>query len=52
MLMLASEQWLVQRNVPKVNLMVRTTNAAVVAFYEELGYEDGEVLVLGKFLNG
>jgi ribosomal protein S18 acetylase RimI-like enzyme len=50
-LMNASERWLMQRNVPKINLMVRTANVAVVAFYESLGYEDGEVLVLGKFLD-
>lgn len=50
-LMRASEQWLSERHVPKVQLMVRTTNAAVVEFYESLGYEDGEVLVLGKFLD-
>jgi ribosomal protein S18 acetylase RimI-like enzyme len=49
-LMKASERWLMQRNVPKINLMVRTSNAPVVAFYESLGYEDGGVLVLGKFL--
>ncbi len=51
-LMHASEQWLRGRGVPKVNLMVRTTNVAVVAFYESLGYEDGQVVVLGKFLDG
>lgn len=50
-LMAASEQWLRQRGVPKVNLMVRTTNAAVGAFYASLGYLDGEVMVLGKSLN-
>jgi ribosomal protein S18 acetylase RimI-like enzyme len=50
--MRASEQWLIQRDVPKVNLMVRTTNTAVVDFYKCLGYEDGEVVVLGKFLKG
>jgi ribosomal protein S18 acetylase RimI-like enzyme len=50
-LMRASERWLMQRGVPKVQLMVRTTNAAVVAFYEALGYQDGEVVVLGKFLD-
>lgn len=50
-LMNASERWLMQRKVPKVNLMVRTTNTSVVAFYESLGYEDGEVLVLGKVLD-
>ena len=49
-LMQASERWLAQRGVPKVQLMVRTTNAAVVAFYQALGYQDGEVVVLGKFL--
>lgn len=38
----ASERWLQERGVPKVNLMVRTTNKAVVAFYEALGHEDGD----------
>jgi ribosomal protein S18 acetylase RimI-like enzyme len=33
-----------------VQLMVRSTNAGVVDFYERLGYEDGEVVVLGKWL--
>lgn len=51
-LMRASERWLKQRGVPKVQLMVRTTNAAVVSFYESLGYQVGEVVVLGKFLDG
>ncbi len=51
-LMHASELWLQERGVPKVNLMVRTTNKAVVAFYESLGYEDGDVVVLGKFFDG
>lgn len=50
-LMQASERWLVQRGVPKIQLMVRTTSAAVISFYETLGYEDGEVVVLGKFLD-
>ena len=50
-LMGAGERWLGDRGVPKVNLMVRTTNTAVVSFYESLGYEDGEVVVLGKFLS-
>ena len=50
-LMQASETWLRDCSVPKVNLMVRTTNSAVIAFYEALDYEDGEVVVLGKFLD-
>jgi ribosomal protein S18 acetylase RimI-like enzyme len=51
-LMQASERWLQERGVPKVNLMVRTTNQAVVAFYASLGYVDGDVIVLGKRLDG
>lgn len=50
-LMQSSEEWLRERGMPKVNLMVRTTNSAAIAFYARLGYEDGEVVVLGKFLD-
>ncbi len=35
---------------PKAQLMVRTDNAPAVGFYEALGYEPNEVLVLGKRL--
>jgi ribosomal protein S18 acetylase RimI-like enzyme len=50
-LMEASENWLRRRDVPKLNLMVRHSNHAATAFYEALGYEDGEVVVLGRFLD-
>lgn len=50
-LMQASEKWLRDRSVPKVNLMVRSTNSVVIGLYERLGYENGEVVVLGKFLD-
>jgi ribosomal protein S18 acetylase RimI-like enzyme len=50
-LMQAAEAWLRANNAPKVQLMVRTTNAAVVAFYERLGYSDQSTAVLGKFLD-
>ena len=50
-LMAAAETWLAQRGIPKVQLMVRATNASVVAFYERLGYDDQECLVLGKFFD-
>ena len=36
----------------KVNLQVRSTNAAVVAFYEALGFEVEERVSLGKRLQG
>jgi ribosomal protein S18 acetylase RimI-like enzyme len=35
---------------PKVNIQVRAANAAVVAFYEKLGYARDETIVLGKRL--
>ncbi len=50
-LMAAAEQWLRDRDVPKLNLMVRTGNPQAVAFYEALGYTDGDVVVLGRFLD-
>ena len=50
-LMAVSERWLQARGVPKINLMVRKTNADAIGFYTALGYEDGEVVVLGKFLD-
>jgi ribosomal protein S18 acetylase RimI-like enzyme len=50
MLMAAAEAWLHRRGVPKLNLMVRHDNGAALAFYERLGYIDGAVTVLGKFL--
>jgi ribosomal protein S18 acetylase RimI-like enzyme len=50
-LMEAAEEWLRARGVPKLNLMVRRTNVGVVAFYEGLGYQDGEVVVMGRFLS-
>jgi ribosomal protein S18 acetylase RimI-like enzyme len=41
----AAEQWLRVRGVPKVQLMVRHTNTAVVPFYEHLGYEDAPRII-------
>jgi|CZKU01.1.fsa_nt_gi ribosomal protein S18 acetylase RimI-like enzyme len=35
---------------PKLNLQVRATNAAVIAFYERLGYEVEERVSMGKRL--
>lgn len=49
-LMRATERWLEDREVPKVNLLVRTMNTSVVTFYRSLGYEVPKVVVLGKFL--
>ena len=50
-LMAAGEAWLRDRGAPKVQLMVRQGNAAVVEFYAALGYADQQTLVLGRFLD-
>lgn len=50
-LMGACEEWVRERGVPKIQLMVRHSNQDVIAFYRALGYVDGEVVVLGRFLD-
>jgi ribosomal protein S18 acetylase RimI-like enzyme len=37
---------------PKVNLQVRSSNQAVVAFYERLGYSVDDVVSMGRRLGG
>jgi ribosomal protein S18 acetylase RimI-like enzyme len=37
---------------PKINLQVRGTNSAVIAFYEALGYRLDDAVSLGKRLDG
>ena len=49
--MAAAETWARERNVPKLHLMVRPDNEGVVAMYERLGYEDGNILVMQKWLD-
>lgn len=44
------EHALKERGCPKINLQVRSSNTAVIAFYNSLGYVDDEVLGLGKRL--
>jgi len=50
-LMAACEDWVRARGVLKIQLMVRHSNQDVIAFYNALGYVDGEVVVLGRFLD-
>ena len=44
------EEALIARGCPKINLQVRSSNAAVIAFYQSLGYGIDEVTSLGKRL--
>jgi ribosomal protein S18 acetylase RimI-like enzyme len=48
----AAEQWLVDRQVRKCQLMVRETNPGVVGFYDRLGYERSPVTVMQRWLDG
>lgn len=48
-LVAAAEDWL-EGDVPKIQLMVRGENAAAIRFYEGLGYERSDVVVLGRRL--
>lgn len=50
MLMAALEQMLAERGCPKLNLQVRTGNAAAIDFYTGLGSERDDVVSLGKRL--
>ena len=44
------EQLFLSAGVPKVNLLVRSTNAGVIEFYRRLGYVQDEAVCLGKRL--
>jgi ribosomal protein S18 acetylase RimI-like enzyme len=49
-MMTAAEHWLREQGAVKVQLMVRSTNEAVLGFYDRLGYEDADVQVRSKWL--
>ena len=51
-LMKAAEDWIIERGMPKVHVMVRRSNTAVVGFYDSLGYEEQDTLVLGRRFDG
>ena len=46
----AAEDWLIARGAPKLNLLVRAENNAVVGFYKSLGYRRGAVILLQRAL--
>ena len=49
-LMAEIERLLVELGCPKLNLMVRSDNLAVLGFYRGLGYGEDQVVSLGKRL--
>jgi ribosomal protein S18 acetylase RimI-like enzyme len=51
-IMTAAEDWLRERGIAKLQLMVRGDNARVHAFYEALGYYDQKRVTFAKWLDG
>lgn len=49
-LMQKCEAWLLAQNCPKLMLMVRTSNSAVIDYYEGLGYSRSDVVTMEKWL--
>ena len=49
-IMKSVEILLQQKGCPKINLQIRTTNEATIAFYTALGYGNDNVVGLGKRL--
>lgn len=46
----AAEAWLAEQGAVKVQLMVRRSNEPARAFYEHLGYEEADVIVLARWI--
>ena len=50
-LMRAAEQWLQGLGCPRVRLMVRADNLAARGFYTAIGYDDQDVVTMGRTLD-
>ena len=50
-MMRAAEHWAAARGMPKMQLMVRTENAAAAGFYHAIGYETEDRLLLARRLD-
>ena len=51
-IMNAAEDWLRAAGMAKLQLLVRRENAGVAAFYQSLGYEEAQTVMLAKWLDG
>lgn len=51
-IMTAAEDWLRERGIEKLQLMVRAGNTQAKAFYEMLDFEEQERVVYAKWLDG
>jgi ribosomal protein S18 acetylase RimI-like enzyme len=52
LIMAAAEDWLRSRGIEKLQLMVRSDNTGVHAFYQTLGYDKQDRVVFAKWLDG
>ena len=52
LMMQAAEDWLRERGIEKLQLMVRPDNSQVQRFYQSLGYFEQERIVYAKWLDG
>ncbi len=50
-LMEACEEWVRNRGIGKIQVMIRHSNTNVLGFYQRLGYGDDEVSVLSRRLD-
>jgi len=51
-LMSACEDWVRERGVLKIQLMVRSTNPSALAFYQAVGFTAEDTTVLSRRLDG
>ncbi len=49
-MMQAGERLLLEVGCPKLNLQIRSANAAVISFYQHLGYTPDDVVSMGRRL--
>lgn len=49
-MMAFAEKKLLKIGCPKIDLMVRKTNNEVIRFYEKLGYNEEEVIIMSRRL--
>lgn len=50
-MMLAAEAWLSGIGCPKIQLMIRNENKAAIGFYHALGYDEQEVVTVGRWIS-
>jgi ribosomal protein S18 acetylase RimI-like enzyme len=51
-MMSAAEDWLRERGIEKLQLLVRADNRSVKNFYQSLGYSEQERIIYAKWLDG